>query len=416
MQLAGVPDDRAADRRSPRTGPGATGPSRRRARSADAPAAASYRPRGRTASAQSAGRPPPHQPRGSRSPASTIATCHGWSGSDPPTRGQLVVGRPPSTPAARRGGTASRPTGEDQTELEQRDVARARGRGCGAASRAVGGSSVVRRSGSSSESGLRSRAVRRRGSSSGRPSASSADCRRTGRPAPRRTRPRPAPGRSRGGGAARRSARGRAARSAARRGSCRSRPAGRPPRPGRPGRSGRAASDGGVTSSRSPSGVTRSADRVEQLDHPPAGSSRTPATRPGSAAGIAIGRRRRPGVEVDPAADRRRAAVLGEQLRRARQRGRGHLAGRRRARTAWPPRSAAGAGGRCARPRWAPSAPPRAARRSSARADLGRRAAHDGGQPDRAGVVGDQQVVRGQRARRRRPGWSAARRPRPGAR
>jgi hypothetical protein len=92
------------------------------------------------------------------------------------------------------------------------------------------------------------------------------------------------------------------------------------------------------------------------------------------------------------AADHAGAAVLGQQLGGAGQRDDGHLrvdaALEALGRLAGQPVPAGGAG----HARSAPSARPRAARRSC-RPDLGGGAAHDRGQPDRAGVVGDQQVV-----------------------
>ena len=113
-----------------------------------------------TASAQVGRRgPAPHQParlavagqhRGRR--------CSGCSGSAASSAASSSSRRPAVDAAARRrprGASARGP--EDQPGLEQRHVARSRGRRCGAACASSPGSSVVRSSGSSSASGLASR-------------------------------------------------------------------------------------------------------------------------------------------------------------------------------------------------------------------------------------------------------------------
>ena len=114
------------------------------------------------------------------------------------------------------------------------------------------------------------------------------------------------------------------------------------------------------------------------------------------------------GVDVDHPADDPRAAVLGEQLGGPGERDHGHLrvdaALEPLGRLAGQPVPAGGAGD-------AGGLPVRRLEQHVRRAvaDLGRRAAHDGGQADRAGVVGDQQVVGRELPRSCRRGWSASR-------
>ena len=127
-----------------------------------------------TASAQSAGaaRAPPAGRLARRRRARRRRAAAGAAGAAS-AASDLLVGRPPVDAERRRGATGSGRPGTTRPDLEQREVALARGRRCAAAPPSRPGSSVVRSSGSSSESGLASRDASRRGSSAGRPSASS---------------------------------------------------------------------------------------------------------------------------------------------------------------------------------------------------------------------------------------------------
>ena len=227
-----------AGRRRParRSGRGATAPAPPRAPSSSTPDAAAT---SRAAShrvgpaRRSAG---PHQPRGSRLPASATATCQGCSGTAPSRAASVSSSGRRSTPGSGAGarsppGNTAPCSNSARSRWPRDEVAGQRGEQAGQQRRPQ--RRLLLRQRVAHDDDLPARVVL--GAGPGRPAPPS---RRTGRTAPRRTRPRPACGRRCAGGAARRSARGPAAPSAAPTGCRRSRRAGRPPRPGRPGRSG----------------------------------------------------------------------------------------------------------------------------------------------------------------------------------
>ena len=129
MQLAGVADDARRPARSSAHRPGCHGGwSPRRTVSSVRAARATTRAAS-TASAQSAGRPVPHQPARSRGPDSTTATCRGWSGRAAFERRQLRIGRPVRDARPRHGGRV-RAREVDQSDLEQATARDCRGRRC----------------------------------------------------------------------------------------------------------------------------------------------------------------------------------------------------------------------------------------------------------------------------------------------
>ena len=235
VQLAGVPDRPVPDPRSPRTGPGATAPARRRppgrrrrryGRSAGP--ARWRRPRRRRA------RPPTSRP-GRQSPASTTATCRGWTRQAGVQHGELGVRRAPVDRRSTGGCGASGPgrntwpiSNSARSRAPRDDVAQ---HACPAV-RAAAWCAAAGRSASSglhqpaAAGGCRRRAARarrnRRFPTNGKDSTSvsPADARSAATARRRRCR-----GGQPGAGGA---------HAAAWAGWCRSPPAGRPPRPGRP--------------------------------------------------------------------------------------------------------------------------------------------------------------------------------------
>ena len=207
VQLAGVADAPPRRRSSSRAAAGVPGRRRRLAHlDARRRAAADLADRlDRVRPGRRRGPGPTSRPA-RRSPASTTASVQRLRAARARSqRGELVVGRAGrSTPSDRR--PCSRPArgGTPARSRRAPTVAR-RGRGCGAAVVEQPGSSVVRSSGSSLDSGLASRTVSRRGVVGGQPERVEVGRRRrTGRPAPRRSRRRPARGRPGGAAAARR--------------------------------------------------------------------------------------------------------------------------------------------------------------------------------------------------------------------
>ena len=123
-----------------------------------------------TASAQLACSPLPHQPRGSRSPASTTPTCTGWAGSAAKIWAISASEGRLSTPGSGSGscsrcGSTTWPTVYSARSTAPRDRLRT-----SVSSRP--GSNVVASSARSASSGLRTGTVWRRGSSAGSPNAS----------------------------------------------------------------------------------------------------------------------------------------------------------------------------------------------------------------------------------------------------
>ena len=156
VQLAGVPDDPVARRAARRSGRGATAPARRRARSARRPRRRPTTPGGlapRRPSRPGGPGPTSRAARGRRS--APTATCHGCGGHRAQQRGERLVVRAAgrrraAAPAARRSPREHRARARTapRSRWPRDEVA-------GQRSPSRPGSSVVRSSGSSSDSGLR---------------------------------------------------------------------------------------------------------------------------------------------------------------------------------------------------------------------------------------------------------------------
>ena len=149
VQLAGVADQRPVGQRAAaRTGRGARARARRPRPSASTPAPRATARAASTASAQSAGRPGPHQPAGSRvagederDPARLGRHRRAATAAASRRSGRRVDAGDRAPRAAVGSGRVTRP------DLEQRDVGAARGRRCGRSVSSRVGSSEVRISG-----------------------------------------------------------------------------------------------------------------------------------------------------------------------------------------------------------------------------------------------------------------------------